>query len=101
MTTVYMSTPNLPLRYQIINDGTGTASTINCICSAVISEGGREEVATNSYASTGKTGITATKNFTNAILAVRLKTGYLGATIDVLDLSLLTTSNDNYEWELY
>lgn len=101
MTTVYMSTPNLPLRYQIINDGAGAASTINCICSAVISEGGREEVATNSYASTGKTAITATKNFTNAILAVRLKTGYLGATIDVLDLSLLTTSNDNYEWELY
>lgn len=101
LTTVYMSTPNLPLRYQIINDGTGIASSINCICSAVISEGGREEVATNSYISTGGTSITATKNVTNAILAARLKTGYLGATIDILDLSLLTTSNDNYEWQLY
>lgn len=101
MTTVYMSTPNLPLRYQIINDGVGIASSINCICSAVISEGGREEVATNSYISTDGTAITATKNVTNAILAARLKSGYLGATIDILDLSLLTTSNDNYEWQLY
>lgn len=101
LTTVYMSTPNLPLRYQIINSGTGIASSINCICSAVISEGGREEVATNSYISTSNTAITATKNVTNAILATRLKSGYLGATIDVLDLSLLTVSNDNYQWQLY
>lgn len=101
LATVYMSTPNLPLRYQIINDGTGAASTINCICSAVISEGGREEVALNSYVSTRGSAVTATKNVTNAIIAARLKTGYLSATIDVLDLSLLTTSNDNYEWQLY
>lgn len=101
LTTVYMSTPNLPLRYQIVNDGTGAASSINCICSAVISEGGREEVATNSYISTGGVSVNATKNVTNAILAARLKSGYLGATIDILDLSLITTSNDNYEWQLY
>jgi len=75
LTTVYMSTPNLPLRYQIINDGTGAASTINCICSAVISEGGREEVALNSYVSTRGSAVTATKNVTNAIIATRLKTG--------------------------
>lgn len=101
LTTVYMSTPNLPLRYQIINDGTGIASSINCICSAVISEGGKEEIATNSYVSTGGSSVQATKNVTNAIMAARLKTGYLGTTIDILDLSLLTTSNDNYEWQLY
>lgn len=101
LTTVYMSTPNLPLRYQIINNGSGAASTINCICAAVISEGGREEVATNSYVSTKGAAVTATKNVTNAIIAARLKTGYLAATIDVLDISLLTASNDNYEWQLY
>lgn len=101
LTTVYMSTPNLPLRYQIINDGTGAASSINCICSAVISEGGREEVATNSYLSTKGTSVQATKNITNAIISARLKNGYLGATIDILDLSLLTVSNDSYEWQLY
>lgn len=38
-TSVYMTTPNLPLRYEIANDGTGGASTLETICSTVISEG--------------------------------------------------------------
>lgn len=100
LSNVYMSTPNLPIRYEIANDGNGSASSLECICSAVISEGGREEVAVNGYASTGGTSITATKLTTNAILAIRQKTGYIGTTIDILDVSLLTTSNDNYEWKL-
>lgn len=99
-TTVYMSSPNLPLRYQIINDGTGIASSINCICSAVISEGGREEVATNSYISTGSTSVSAVNGQNNPIVALKLKTGYKGCTIDVLDISMLVTSQDNYEWNL-
>lgn len=97
---VYMSTPNLPVRYQIENNGTGSASSIDCICSAVISEGGREEVANNGYASTNGTSVEATKNYTNAILAIRQKSGYTGSTIDILDVSLITVSNDNYEWKL-
>ena len=98
--SVYMSTPNLPIRYQIVNDGTGIASSIEAICCSVMSEGGRENVATNGYISTDGTPITATKNFTNAILGIRLKDGFLGVTVDILDVSLLTTSNDNYEWRL-
>jgi hypothetical protein len=99
-TGVYMSTPNLPVRYQIENNGSGVASSIECICCAVISEGGREEVATNGYISTNGTSVEATKTYLNAILAIRLKTGYVGTTVDILDLSLITTSNDNYEWKL-
>lgn len=37
---VYLSSPCLPLRYEIINDGTGAASDLECICASVISEGG-------------------------------------------------------------
>lgn len=40
--TVYMSTPILPLRYEISNDGTGQASSFDHICASVMSEGGRE-----------------------------------------------------------
>lgn len=98
--SVYMSTPNLPLRYQIENNGNGVASSIECICSTVISEGGREDLAANGYVSTDGIGITASKNFINAVLATRLKTGWIGTTIDILDVSLITTSNDNYEWKL-
>jgi hypothetical protein len=97
---VYMSTPNLPIRYQIVNDGTGVASSIEAVCCSVMSEGGRENVATNGYISTDGIPITATKSFTNAILGIRLKDGFLGATVDILDVSLLTVSNDNYEWRL-
>ena len=100
LTTVYMSTPNLPVRYQIINDGSGVASTINCICSAVISEGGKEEIATNLYVSTGTTAITGTKNQNNAILGIKLKSAYKGCTIDIIDSSILMASSDIYEWTI-
>ena len=43
LTLVYMSTPNLPLRYEIDNDGTGAASSMVQICSTVISEGGEQD----------------------------------------------------------
>jgi len=97
---VYMSTPNLPLRFQIENDGTGVASSLEAICSAVISEGGKETLGTNRYASTGYDPVAATYNNNNAILALRLKENNLGCTVDITDLSLLAGSNDNYEWEL-
>jgi len=38
---VYMTTPNLPIRYEISNDGTGAAAEMECICSSVMSEGGQ------------------------------------------------------------
>lgn len=41
-TGVYMSAPNLPLRFELINSGTGPAATLDCICSSVMVEGGNE-----------------------------------------------------------
>jgi len=98
--SVYMSTPNLPLRYSIENTGAGAASSIECICGAIISEGGKEEVGTNRYISTNTTAITATKFFTNAVLAFRLKSANVGCTIDITDISTLIDTNDSYEWVL-
>jgi len=97
---VYMSTPNLPLRYEIQNTGTGVASSIECICGAVISEGGKEDLATNLYVSTGTSAITANKNQNNALLAIRLKSAYKGCTLDIIDLTILMASADIYEWTL-
>ena len=100
LTSVYMSTPNLPLRYQIINDGTGAASTMDCICSAVISEGGKEDIGTNLYVSTGTSVITAAKDQNNALLGIRLKSAYKGCTIDIIDTGIFCSSIDSYEWKL-
>lgn len=97
---VYMSTPNLPIRYEIENSGSGVASSIECICSAVISEGGKEDLATNLYISTGNSAITATKNQNNAILGIRLKSAYAGCTVDIVNLAVLMASADIYEWSL-
>lgn len=97
---VYMSTPNLPIRYEIENSGSGVASSIECICSAVISEGGKEDLATNLYISTGNSAITGTKNQNNAILGIRLKSAYAGCTVDIVNLAVLMASADIYEWSL-
>lgn len=100
ITGVYMSTPNLPLRYQISNDGNGGASSIECICSTVVSEGGKEDLATIYHTDSAKVaGISTSSN--NPLLGIRLKTGYKGATIDLLNVSILAgTNNANFEWHL-
>jgi hypothetical protein len=97
---VYMSTPNLPLRYEIQNSGVGVASSIECICGAVISEGGKEDIGTNLYLSTGTSPVSLTKAQLNAFLGWRLKSDYKGCTIDILDTVMYVSSIDAYEWRL-
>jgi hypothetical protein len=43
ISTVYMTTANLPLRYEITNSDASVASSMKQICAMVASEGGREE----------------------------------------------------------
>ena len=97
---VYMSTPNLHLRYEIQNSGVGVASSIECICGAVISEGGKEDIGTNLYLSTGTSPVSLTKAQLNAFLGWRLKSDYKGCTIDILDTVMYVSSIDAYEWRL-
>lgn len=82
---VYMQTPNLPLRSEISNDGTGAADSLEQICSTVISEGGSQDLGIMRYASTNGTHIDAnTENTIYAILGMRLKSAYLGATVKLI-----------------
>lgn len=99
---VYMQTPNLPLRSEITNDGTGAADTITQICSTVISEGGSEDLGIVRYASTAGTHVaTDNENELFAVLGIRLKAEYLGATIKLLNIVLqLQTANITAEWQL-
>lgn len=98
---VYMSTPNLPLRYEI--QSTSSASdSMTCICSSAISEGGTEELGVVRTVTNDNTFIlAATAGIEYPCIAIRLQTGYLGTTIKPLGLSLMgSTANDNYEWKL-
>lgn len=97
---VYMQTPNLPLRSEITNDGTGVAAYMDQICSTVISEGGLEDLGILRYASTAGTHIDmATENTIYAILGIRLKSAYIGSTIKLVNAALqLHTASHNCEW---
>lgn len=98
---VYMSTPNLPIRTEIINDGTGAAATLEEICSTVISEGGIEQNGVIRYTDRGVTPFqTGNNQNLHPILSLRLKTAYLSATVLPLSVAMLVTSNADHRWSL-
>lgn len=97
---VYMSTPNLPLRYEIENDGTGAASTMEHICSTVISEGGTDELGVLRYASTAGTTVTsAVENTIYAVIGIRLKSTHIGDVVRIQRMALqIQSASENIEW---
>lgn len=102
LTEVYMSTPNLPLRYQLENDGTGIATTMKHICTSVISEGGTQDNGMVRYASTANTQVDcAVVGTIYGIKGLRLKSTDLDETIKVLRASIqLQSTSDDFEWLL-
>lgn len=99
--STYMSTPNLPIRYEIENDGTGAASTMEHICSTVISEGGSERTGVLRYKSTGGTHVDANVADTlYAIVGLRLKSTHLDQVVFVENISVIVQTSDDFEWSL-
>ena len=103
LTEVYMTTPNLPIRFEIENDGSGASDSIKQICSTVISEGGVAQTGAAIAIDRGTTAL-QTSNNSNLypLFAIRLKAGYFGSTVQVNNFSIICTSNSayNYEWLL-
>lgn len=99
---VYMSTPNLPLRYQMIAAGSSTASTMECICGTVISEGGVTNLGVLRYKSTAGTHVDATtENTLYAVVGVRLKSTHLDAQVKLVSMSMVEHTGDkDFEWIL-
>lgn len=102
LSNVYMSTPNLPLRAEIINSGAGAASSLGAICSSVISEGGIDDIGMVRSAGTNGTHLNAdVENTVYAVLGMRLRSAYIGTTIKLIDFSLLeSTGSKELEWLL-
>ena len=98
----YMSTPNLPLRYQIENDGTGIASTMYHICSTIISEGGSESIGALRWTSTAGTQlVTNAEGTIFALLGIRLKSDHIGAGVEIDHIALqIQTASEYLEWIL-
>lgn len=100
LSLVYMSTPNLPLRYEIENDGTGAATTLKHICATVSTEGGADPTGILRHADSGQiTSLTSGNLY--AVLGIRLKSTHLDIVTLIETLSVFaTTKDDSAHWEL-
>lgn len=99
ISSVYMSTPNLPLRYEIEAGGTNpNTGSLEHICSSVISEGGLQKNGTLEHIDSNKVSYT-TAETAYIVLAGRLKTGYFGLSVDIENVSASIFSNDFGKWE--
>lgn len=98
----YISTPNLPLRYQMVTTGSSPASTMECICASVVSEGGVQDTGIDRHASTANTQVDcAVVGTIYAIKGIRLKSTALGATIKILRTAAqVQSASDDLEWLL-
>ena len=106
ITSTYITTASLPLRYEITNTGvTTSSSTLKQVCSTVISEGGYELYGLQQAVGTP---ITAPYTLTVAgtfypIISIRLKTtpDRLDAIVILTALSLMGVNNGiNYNWQV-
>jgi hypothetical protein len=104
ITSTYITTASLPLRYEIKNIGvTANNSTQKQICSSVISEGGYE--LSGLQQAVGNT-VTTPTDLTNAgtyynLISLRLKSTNLDAIVIITALSLLgITNNAIYNWQV-
>jgi hypothetical protein len=102
LSTVYMSTPNLPLRYAISNDSTAMADSMYHICSSVISEGGQQENGVLRYKSTEGTNQNAdVENTLYSVLGIKLKSTHLGSVVKLVNVALqVHTASSKCEWVL-
>jgi len=94
-TGVYMSTPNQPIRATLRQTGAGTAS-FNFICSTVGSEGAINKLGKILSDNLGTSIINA--NSTSnvyALLGISLQSAKADTLVDLLDFSVLATTNDN------
>ena len=106
LTTVYMQTANLPIRYEIERAGTLTAGTytLQQICSSCISEGGYSPQGVEQMISTEtiSAGVNlATANTYYNIATIRIKTSRPYAVIVPSGVDVLNISNGDFEWGLF
>ena len=103
ITSTYITTASLPLRYEITNTGaTSGASTLKQICSTVLSEGGYELRGLQQAVGTP---ITSPRTLTTGgtfypIVSIRLKSTRLDAIIIATAISVIGNTAANYNWQV-
>jgi len=104
ITTTYITTASLPLRYEITNTGaTASTSVLKQVCSTVISEGGYELRGLQQAVGTP---ITASRSTLASgaflpVVSLRLKSARLDGIVILTAISLLGDGNNsNYNWQV-
>jgi hypothetical protein len=103
ITSTYITTASLPLRYEISGGATGIPATLKQVCSTVISEGGYELRGAQQAVGTP---ITTPRTFAVAgtfypIVGIRLRFTRLDAIAILTAVSLLGLGNGkNYAWRV-
>jgi hypothetical protein len=105
ITSTYITTASLPLRYEITNTAaTASSSILKQICSTVLSEGGYQlnglQQAVGIPVTTPRTLAVAGTFY--PIVSIRLKTSpnRLDAIVICTAISVMATSSGNYNWQV-
>jgi hypothetical protein len=102
LSSVYMSTSNLPCRYELNNVSSSSSSTFECICTSVVTEGATQP---EGLLLSADRGVTALASVTSAsqfpLVSIRLDNTKTGATITPINLSVLASSGTtSFRWAL-
>ena len=96
--SVYMRTPNLPIRWEI--SSTGGAGSLEAICCSANSEGGQDLIGKRRTASTSAGKLLAAGAL-QSLLQIRNRSGqYLRAPIFPLELSTMCSSTGQGQWSI-
>ena len=101
LTSVYMTTAILPIRYEITNTGASTGSILKQICSTVISEGGYEKRVNLNVARMTLPNTSISTSFI-PLVSIQLASGRTGAVVLPDGYSMLGSgTNADFEIALF
>lgn len=99
-TQVYMNNPNLPIRFEISNNGTGIASSFKHICSSITHESIGFPILFNKVIQRTSS-LTASQNTWNSLIAIKLNDTYkYNSVVYVTGVSIISTSSGIFFWKL-
>lgn len=101
ITSTYMATATLPVRYEIENTGATTGNTsLEHICNTVISEGGHTPKVSTRAISNAITGLNISNASYTPLIAIRLKTNRLGGVVIPASANLYGLQNTPFNYQI-
>lgn len=101
LTTVFIKTPALPIRYEIVNTGTAASDTsLLQTCCAAFSEGGLDPIGFPVVATNGVATRTIGAGVTVPMVATRLRSGFHKGFLIPLEISAAVLTPDDLYYEL-